>query len=995
MGCGSSTAGSPAPTSASEAPSARGGEESILDEVVHEHKKKQRRTSLEARRAGDVSKGPRRRGSVEDFQGRRMRRRVAFSAETMKETIQRRRDQDALPRESLIQASGSAREKAAGAEERSSQPPKDEATVQRIRDSLLSSFLFREMGPEALATIIEAMCEFSYEKGERILQQGALPRSDDSFYIIKEGDVDILVQGLPSEQRYALAEGELVSVSEVPPEKQKDERVVATKSSGDAFGDIALLFSCPRTASVRAASDVVTCWVLDRASFSTHLMEHSRGTRRLQFLREVPLLQNIPDNIVRTLAERLELRECNVDEVIYRPGDDVDALFIIQEGCVTVHREASETMTADDAVLKYATGEFFGELELLRGGTRSQQAIARESGTELLVMRRSDFTTVRALLESVLDDHFKFSTLRSMPKLKDITADQVADVVDTFETRRLKQDDVVYSQGDEPEAVYVVKHGVVTADNSRKMFQTYDFFGSIVEDETICGTTLRVTSPEATVYVLNHRSVAVLLDSISTTARSAENAQLLRGSPVMQHLTHRQLEEVIGEFREEDFAEGEHIISQGEGVEPPRDLFYVVRSGEVVVTKLMEATDAHPKELLRLRAGDHFGERALLTNEPRAANIIASEPVTCLCISRLSFEKHLGPLKEIMEKHLAEVEQRKIELAINFWDLDHYRTVGVGQFGRVNLVKHKFTGTVYALKVLRKKPIVQLGQAEHIQNERDVMASLSSPFCCKLVRAFANEHSLYLLLEVLQGGELFRLLDIEGNFKESDARFYAGCVLLAFEHIHSLGIVYRDLKPENILIGLDGYCKLADFGFAKRIDNGQTHTMCGTPDYQAPEIIARRGHDRAADCWAFGVLVFEMLVGEPPFAAPGGASDDPRETFKRILEGYYTIPNFVSDDAADLIWSLLRSDPRMRLGRAGGAKEVCKHKWFAQFDFRKLERRSMTPPFKPSIGDALDTRNFDDYSDLNKDDPKPLVGSKYDYLQDLWKGWESTEKTPA
>ena len=210
----------------------------------------------------------------------------------------------------------------------------------------------------------------------------------------------------------------------------------------------------------------------------------------------------------------------------------------------------------------------------------------------------------------------------------------------------------------------------------------------------------------------------------------------------------------------------------------------------------------------------------------------------------------------------------------------------------------------------------------------------------------------------MQGGELFTHLRTKGQLEEQEAKFYGAQVLLAFGHIHSKQIAYRDLKPENLVLDAEGYIKIVDFGLAKVVD-GKTWTLCGTPDYLAPEIILNEGHDKAVDYWALGVLIYEMVAGMPPFYA-----DDPMEVYEKILSATMMIPQHFSKNLSDLTRKLLKIYQSKRLGNGkGGTTAIQKHKWFNSFDFEGLIKKELTSPIKPAIGDALDTSNFDDYAD--------------------------------
>ena len=188
---------------------------------------------------------------------------------------------------------------------------------------------------------------------------------------------------------------------------------------------------------------------------------------------------------------------------------------------------------------------------------------------------------------------------------------------------------------------------------------------------------------------------------------------------------------------------------------------------------------------------------------------------------------------------------------------------------------HTPTNTPYALKCMRKGQIVALKQVEHVMNEKTLLDACDHPFLLRLAATFQDSEEIYMLLELALGGELFTVLRNANKFEEPQGRFYAACVCSAFSYMHDLSIVYRDLKPENLLFDAEGYMKVVDFGFTKKITD-RTWTLCGTPEYLAPEIITNKGHNLAVDWWAFGILIFEMLVGQPPFCADECVPATPR-----------------------------------------------------------------------------------------------------------------------
>uniref|UniRef100_A0A4W4E1N2 cGMP-dependent protein kinase n=1 Tax=Electrophorus electricus TaxID=8005 RepID=A0A4W4E1N2_ELEEL len=302
-------------------------------------------------------------------------------------------------------------------------------------------------------------------------------------------------------------------------------------------------------------------------------------------------------------------------------------------------------------------------------------------------------------------------------------------------------------------------------------------------------------------------------------------------------------------------------------------------------------------------------------------------------------------------------------------DFNIIDTLGVGGFGRVELVQLKSEETkTFAMKILKKRHIVDTRQQEHIRSEKQIMQEAHSDFIVRLYRTFKDSKYLYMLMEACLGGELWTILRDRGSFEDSTTRFYTACVVEAFSYLHSKGIIYRDLKPENLILDHRGYAKLVDFGFAKKIGFGKkTWTFCGTPEYVAPEIILNKGHDISADYWSLGILMYELLTGSPPFSGP-----DPMKTYNIILRGIDMIefPKKITKNAANLIKKLCRDNPSERLGNLkNGVKDIQKHKWFEGFNWEGLRKGTLTPPIIPDVSSPTDTSNFDSFPEENEDPP--------------------------
>lgn len=306
--------------------------------------------------------------------------------------------------------------------------------------------------------------------------------------------------------------------------------------------------------------------------------------------------------------------------------------------------------------------------------------------------------------------------------------------------------------------------------------------------------------------------------------------------------------------------------------------------------------------------------------------------------------------------HVGTIYSKEKGLKVTLDDFEKLKVIGKGTFGKVYLVKKITDDKIYAMKCIRKDVMIENDQIESAKMEKQILLNNKHPFLVKMSYVFQTEQKVYFVMNFIRGGELFTHLNNEKRFVEDKAKFYALQILLSIGYLHTQGIIYRDIKPENILMGDDGYLYLADFGLAKSVKSGElATTFCGTPEYLAPEIIRDKGHDHAVDLWACGILIYEMIVGFPPFYHKN------QTTMYDLIEKYpVKFPDpvkhgiLMSEPCKDMITQLLNKDPKKRIGYSGGIQEIVKHDWFSCFDVDKMLNKEYDAPFVPQLSDDLE-----------------------------------------
>ncbi|XP_077075734.1 cGMP-dependent protein kinase 1 [Siphateles boraxobius] len=552
--------------------------------------------------------------------------------------------------------------------------------------------------------------------------------------------------------------------------------------------------------------------------------------------------------------------------------------------------------------------------------------------------------------------------------LRRLDEEQISMMVELMKVLDCGPGDIIIREGTDGDSMYIVAAGelkVTQAGRDLRTLSSGDMFGELA----ILYNCKRTASVKAVTAVKLWCIERQTYRSIMTNKSKMKREQLmgfLKTACTLKALNDVQLSKIIDSMEEVKFQNNEVIVREGaEG-----NTFYIILKGEVLVTKKV---NGQQKIIRKMSEGEHFGELALIREILRTATCTAVGVVTCFSIDKEIFEETI-PF-ESLELHddadsLEDVEKpEKVgpETSLKLKELipvpyqeGSYQgepvTLGVGGFGKVELVTTLQDRKYFAMKKISKQHIVAKKQEGHIILEKKILQAIRCAFVVRLHAAFKDSRYIYMIMEFCPGGEIWTKLKEVGRFQENIAVFITACVVEAFAYLHNKGILYRDLKPENLMLDSKGYVKLVDFGFAKELSRGEkTYSFCGTPEYMSPEIIQNQGHDFAADFWSLGVLIYELLVGSPPFS-----SSEPQKIYARILDGVLNFPSYMGEGAKSIITKLCRPRPGQRLGNTkNGIKDVRNHRWFNSINWHKLRMGQLEAPTVRLIRKGPCYINFD------------------------------------
>jgi len=710
------------------------------------------------------------------------------------------------------------------------------------------------------------------------------------------------------------------------------------------------------------------------------------------FLRSVPLFNRLTYDDLKVMGKAMLPRKFKAGENVIKQGDEGHEFFVIVDG------EAEVTVHGQGVVFTYHPGDFFGERAILNHDRRAATVTATRQ-LKVLVLNQELFDSLnlrdkvafpqRQAVIAERFDVYNDEVLELVPKKKededliknvvshedvlrgvvDLTDQLLDDLAAVASRVCCNQGDEIVTYGDTDAAqFYIIASGSVkiqvprgaetTADGSEnhgtvqmmlEASQDQGFKTISVQKAGTCfgivallygtpRTAAVVAREDCVLWTISRKAFKTIL----MKSRAAHLNEYITFMDQVEGLEKLSLEEKRGVAQamvEVYFNKNDVVIREGE----PGSSLYFVYKGEVDAYKNGEIVKHYT-------AGGFFGERALLNNEPRAATVkCASDHCQLLMIDAESFAIVRNCIAEGKPRatynHLIKRAKTTYFGKIEKNELDRVGYIGVGGFGAVTLEREKKTGEIYALKALSKGHLVQNEMTVNAILEKDILMMCDSHFIIRLYNTYKDRDSLYFLLEACIMGDLYLLLHRHKLYgKEPCAAYYSAVVLEAFRHLHDKRVLYRDLKPENVLMKADGTCKLCDFGIAKVVV-GQTYTLCGTPEYMAPEVIRNKGHSLAVDWWCLGIFIHELIVGSTPFAASSTMA-----IYKAVNKGidHVNFSSRLKPFHRELIVDLCVAVPSRRIPMVpGGMQLMKKNDLWKDLDWEMLSTTDYKPPFVP------------------------------------------------
>jgi cGMP-dependent protein kinase len=781
-----------------------------------------------------------------------------------------------------------------------------ESDIDNIVSALRGSLPCAGMNRMELQAFAALFCCIQFEKGEIVTEVNTL---GSWYFIMQKGSATVV---------------------------NDEGKVINSVKAGETFGEIALLQSCPRTATV-VADETLQLWAVHSDDFRQALQGTS--TRRVAETRkaidDVTIFAQLTEEQKKVLAEAFIVQVYPPNTDIFKQGDEGKAQYILKHGelQVTIDNEPKRRLTA---------GAYFGERALLYDEVRSATVTTITSCECALVTRQYLEDVLGDNLANILFQNMLSFVMQNSKVLSKLTAEQHRMIARGSMIQEIPPKAVLQPKDLKGVRCFVTLEGEVQVagfdQTNWKTVKRGELFGdddAFAKDKEF---EFRVQGGEelSKIAILTADCLSLCLDQhddIDTALDHQERVNILRHVHIFARLNKSAITNLANAVIHKTYKAKENIFTEGE----MGTRLYIIVSGQIGIS-------VKGNFIRTISKGDYFGERALLFDEPRSATVYAETDADLWSLDKASFLSCVkGAMREYMEYR---IQIQDTNMAIT--DLKPVATIGSGSFGLVQLVEHIRTKVRFALKGVSKKSVKELSQEMSILMERRILMEVDHPFILKLVRTFKDPSYVYFLTELVTGGELYTAIRTLGLLEIWEAQFYLGNILTAVSYLAEKYIVFRDLKPENILLDSQGYCKIIDFGCARRLQPGErAYTLVGTPYYMAPEVILGSGHTTDADLWSTGVMAYEFLCGPLPF---GNQTEDKLEIFREVVNKKVEFVNCDDAAAISILKALLHRKPARRIGSCTrGKDEIWTHAFFKlnNYSTDDLIGRKLQAPLVP------------------------------------------------
>eukprot|EP00929_Paragymnodinium_shiwhaense_P107006 TRINITY_DN7294_c0_g1_i1.p1 TRINITY_DN7294_c0_g1~~TRINITY_DN7294_c0_g1_i1.p1 ORF type:complete len:1029 (+),score=292.95 TRINITY_DN7294_c0_g1_i1:162-3248(+) len=799
-----------------------------------------------------------------------------------------------------------------------------------------------------------------------------------------------------------------------------EQKVINSLGSGDAFGAISLLYDCPRTASVVAKEKNAGVWGALADDFKRVLKEQAQKEleQNRKFMNHIAFFDGLPARDRELIGEKAMHVMQDAGTRVITEGEAPTAVYLVKEGELEFvsggKLGANGKLEGGKVIGTLKKGDCFGWRAIVNAERENSTVIAKIDCSLVSIGLRTLAQVLGENYAEQLERNFIVSMLVKIPAVAILRSYQIATLAGFFSIQKYKEGEKMSSARiaivvDGCASCKLVSGKAATVGRGQwcqdASLRTFMEAGGQGQPQDTCDISVDVAAglvAQASghggeahalrVAFISPQSFAEALSKISRDAKGSIDISSPKGQwapqtsedarmdaddalvylrklsaakkvPIFSELSEEQVDYVVTLLKLRAYGKGTDVFKQGDqGSE-----FYIIAQGEVDVI-----VDGQVAKTIGQNAC--FGERAILFNEKRSATTkVRSQEAELWILDRKDFDTFVSDqMKQSLIKSI-NLTSKGVTLKM----LKHVRLIGKGSFGSVRQVEHKRTGQRYALKRIKVKE----GEdpPDDVLRECDVLGTIQYPFIMRMVTTFKTSHSIYLLTELITGGQMYdQVLAHLGILNRKGAQFYIGTLVLILEFLHEHGVVYRDLKPENTMLDAQGYLKLVDFGLAKRLDqdNSRTYSLVGTLYYMSPEVIRGQGYGFECDTWSLGVMMFEMVCGYLPF----GHDLEDNEIVAEILDNDLSFPGKYTDSAGKrLIKGLLEKDVEKRLGGRGHLwHDIRNNKFFSAGVtgnlFSKIQGRELKPPVVPS-GEAytdegtLQTVTLSDSEELGKDEP--------------------------